>query len=144
MNGIQIFAVTLAVVLSMVSLGESVQMTKCDLAKRLKLHGAPNYAEWVCIADVNTGGTFDTAWTKGDDFGLWEISSREWCKDSKYPEAPNMCNFDCTRFNDGFLTDDLRCLNQIHAERGFFGFQGWFRRFRACPNINTYLNECGL
>ncbi|CAG7835088.1 unnamed protein product [Allacma fusca] len=137
------FTFALAIVLAIAST-EATRFTKCDLARRLKLHGAPNYDEWTCIADVNTDGYFDTEWKNGDGFGLWEISAREWCKDPSFPAGANRCGFDCERFRDGFLTDDLRCLREIHADRSFYGFNGWFRRFRKCPNLSTYLAECGL
>ncbi|XP_052021665.1 lysozyme C-1-like isoform X2 [Apodemus sylvaticus] len=95
---------TLGLLLLSVSVQAKVY-ERCELARTLKRNGLSGYSgvslsDWVCLAQHESGyNTEAINYNPGDqstNYGIFQINSRNWCNDSKTPDAVNACGIPCS------------------------------------------------
>ncbi|EDM16627.1 similar to RIKEN cDNA 9530003J23 (predicted), isoform CRA_b, partial [Rattus norvegicus] len=88
-------------------------LNRCLLARTLQRFGLGGFkgislANWICLAKSVSG--YDTKAIKynhedrSTNYGIFQISSRYWCNDSKTPGSKNFCRVSCK----GKYLDDTR------------------------------------
>lgn len=123
---------------------------RCELANELRYtHNVPleQIHTWVCIA--NHESRFDTSAigrlnADGSlDHGLFQISDIYWCLNDGVGKG---CNAACTDFRNADISDDIRCIQQIHEEHQRLfgnGFHAWTVYEPHCRHVSAqYTSDC--
>lgn len=83
--------------------------------------------------------------TKGSNgnnrYGLFQISSKEWCKEGR---KGGMCNARCEDFLDDNITDDVECVKKVYNRDGFKHWPGWVQTCRTQSNLPNLNLVCRL
>lgn len=81
----------------------------------------------MCIAkhesNFNTSAIGRLNWDGSEDHGLFQISDIYWCGTNG-----KACNAQCSEFEDSDISDDIKCIKQIHEEHTRLsgdGFNAW-------------------
>lgn len=123
---------------------------RCELARELKFqHNIPmeQISTWVCIAkhesDFNTAAVGRLNYDGSGDHGIFQISDLFWCS-TEYKGLA--CNKKCSEFEDNNITDDVKCIKQIHAEHSRLsgnGFTAWTVYQPYCQwNTQHFIDGC--
>uniref|UniRef100_A0A8D2KWB6 lysozyme n=1 Tax=Varanus komodoensis TaxID=61221 RepID=A0A8D2KWB6_VARKO len=103
----------------------AIIIDRCDLTAILKENDLEGFAgttiaEWICLVFHSSG--FNTAalneGPEASNHGIFLLSSRWWCNDSKMPYARNYCNLSCEGkklhlYNN--LEPEKCCTSTIHT-----------------------------
>uniref|UniRef100_A0A336LPC4 lysozyme n=1 Tax=Culicoides sonorensis TaxID=179676 RepID=A0A336LPC4_CULSO len=131
------------------NIGSGKVYSKCELAQELHYkHKIPmsQVPTWVCIAKQESG--FNTSaigrlnWDGSEDHGLFQISDIYWCTHGSSGKA---CNLACEDLRDNDITDDVKCIKQIHEEHTRLsgdGFNAWTVYPRCRGDVSSYVNGC--
>lgn len=123
--------------------------TKCELAQELYYkHDVPwdQIPTWICIAKQESG--FNTSaigrlnWDGSEDHGLFQISDLYWCTHGSSGKA---CGLSCEDLRDDDISDDVRCIKQIHVEHTRLsgnGFNAWTTYSRCRGDLSSYVDKC--
>ncbi|XP_007516304.1 alpha-lactalbumin [Erinaceus europaeus] len=126
--------------------------SRCELAHYLKTSGLAAYsgydlAHWICLiqhqSNFNTRTLIKRNSDGSSDYGLFQLNSRRWCKESNY-SSTNTCNTACSKFLDGNIDDDIRCAKKVVTEPN--RMSAWVAWVRHCKgrNLSPYLASCNL
>lgn len=129
------------------SVGEGKVYERCELARELlNQHQVPmdQIATWVCIAKhesaFNTSAIGRLNWDGSEDHGLFQISDIYWCG-----ESGKACGVQCSEMRDNDITDDIRCIRQIHTEHQRLsgdGFNAWAVYPRCKGQSASFIDGC--
>ncbi|XP_049318768.1 lysozyme C-like [Astyanax mexicanus] len=120
--------------------------TNCPLARTLKAAGMDGFngvslAHWVCMAFAES--SYDTQATHfnpsdgSTDYGIFQINSRYWCSDGKFP-GKKECPFTCNQL----LSDNISaCAKTIVRQQGIKTWVGWHNRCRN-RDVSQYIAGC--
>lgn len=124
---------------------------RCELAKELRYkHNVPqkDVHTWVCIAQY--ASNFVTSTIRhvnpdgSSDYGLFQINNIHWCSMTGNELRP--CGLPCSKLIDDDITDDIKCVNKIHAEHQRLfgnGFSAWKAYEPYCKNKTTAMvDDC--
>ncbi|CAH0550793.1 unnamed protein product [Brassicogethes aeneus] len=108
---------------------ESRNYTRCGLAKELTSLGFHRtfIGNWVCLVESSSGKKTDKLSRKSDgsiELGLFQINSKVWCT---FKKKGGKCNMKCEDLLNEDITDDSKCVQKVHQEKGFRGWPGWKR-----------------
>ncbi|KAF7243976.1 Lysozyme C, partial [Varanus komodoensis] len=127
----------------------AIIIDRCDLTAILKENDLEGFAgttiaEWICLVFHSSG--FNTAalneGPEASNHGIFLLSSRWWCNDSKMPYARNYCNLSCEALQDDNITDDIECAKQVIQEsNGFAAWRAWRQHCRG-QDLRQYVEEC--
>ncbi|XP_027981384.1 lysozyme C, milk isozyme-like [Eumetopias jubatus] len=131
---------------------EAKVFSKCELARKLKTKGMDGYhghslANWVCMAQYESKfntRAFNGRNTDGSkDYGIFQLNSRWWCKNSNQPSA-NACSKTCNEFLDDNIDDDITCAKRVVRDPN--GMSAWVAWVKHCKgrNLSRYLAGCNL
>ncbi|XP_027449220.1 lysozyme C, milk isozyme-like [Zalophus californianus] len=131
---------------------EAKVFSKCELARKLKTKGMDGYrgyslANWVCMAQYESKfntRAFNGRNTDGSkDYGIFQLNSRWWCKNSNQPSA-NACSKTCNKFLDDNIDDDITCAKRVVRDPN--GMSAWVAWVKHCKgrNLSRYLAACNL
>ncbi|XP_054090674.1 lysozyme c-1 isoform X3 [Zeugodacus cucurbitae] len=73
-------------------------------------------------------------------YGLFQISSKEWCGVSR---KGGLCDKKCEDFLDDNIADDVACAKRIFERAGFKNWPGWkasCRNTQNLPNLGVFCN----
>ncbi|XP_020714559.1 uncharacterized protein LOC105664879 isoform X2 [Ceratitis capitata] len=115
---------------------------ECELAQELYYkHHLPlaDISTWVCIAKhesrYNTAAVGRLNADGSADHGLFQISDLYWCAHDAY--GGKACNIPCHKLLDADISDDVQCIQTIHAEHTRLsgdGFTAWVVYNQHCRN----------
>ncbi|CAD7002439.1 unnamed protein product [Ceratitis capitata] len=115
---------------------------ECELAQELYYkHHLPlaDIPTWVCIAKhesrYNTAAVGRLNADGSADHGLFQISDLYWCAHDAY--GGKACNIPCHKLLDADISDDVQCIQTIHAEHTRLsgdGFTAWVVYNQHCRN----------
>ncbi|XP_013099402.2 inactive lysozyme 1A-like [Stomoxys calcitrans] len=99
-------------------------MDRCSLAKEMYAMGVPksDLPMWTCIAEheshYNTDIVGPTNKDGTNDYGIFQINNRWWCKPSNGGKTANGCKINC---NDllGNLRKSINCALTVKKEQGW-------------------------
>ncbi|XP_062825462.1 lysozyme C [Anolis carolinensis] len=113
--------------LAIVARNNAIILDKCDLTAILWNVGLEGFegttiADWICLVFHTSG--FDTAvynvGPRATNHGIFLLSSRWWCNDSKTPYPRNYCNISCEALQDDSIADDITCAKKVvEQSKGF-------------------------
>lgn len=123
---------------------------RCELARELRFnHSIPidEISTWVCIAkhesNFNTAAIGRLNYDGSGDHGIFQISDLFWCS-TEYKGLA--CNVKCSELEDNNLTDDVKCIKQIHAEHSRIsgnGFTAWTVYKQYCQwDTQHFIDGC--
>ncbi|VCW99245.1 unnamed protein product [Gulo gulo] len=131
---------------------EAKIFSKCELARKLKTKGMDGYhgyglADWVCMAQYESN--FNTWALNGknangsSDYGLFQLNSKWWCKNSHHSLA-NACNIMCSKFLDDNINDDIVCAKRVVRDpKGMSAWMAWVKHCKD-KDLSKYLASCKL
>ncbi|XP_063119053.1 alpha-lactalbumin isoform X1 [Rattus norvegicus] len=102
---------------------QATEFTKCEVSHAIEdMDGYQGISllEWTCVL-FHTSGYDSQAMVKNNgstEYGLFQISNRNWCKSSEFPKSENICDISCDKFLDDELADDIVCAKKIVAIKG--------------------------
>ncbi|KAJ8925448.1 hypothetical protein NQ315_009281 [Exocentrus adspersus] len=114
--------------------------TRCGLTRELLNKGFSRslVGNWVCLIESESGKDTSKVVNKANGskgLGLFQISSKEWCK---FGSAGGKCNIKCEDLINEDITDDSICARKVEKEWGFRAWEGWmrscYRRILPLPN----------
>ncbi|KAM5289232.1 alpha-lactalbumin [Ctenodactylus gundi] len=116
---------------------QAKQFTKCELSQALKAldgHRGVTLAEWICIIFHMTGYDTQTIVKNNGsrDYGLFQISDKDWCESSQSPQSRNLCGISCDEFLDDDLTNDIMCAKKILEREGI---DRWLAHKPLCSDL---------
>uniref|UniRef100_A0A1I8NR83 Glycosyl hydrolases family 22 (GH22) domain-containing protein n=1 Tax=Stomoxys calcitrans TaxID=35570 RepID=A0A1I8NR83_STOCA len=100
-------------------------MNRCSLAREMYAMGVPKseLARWTCIAEhessYRTNVVGPTNSNGSNDYGIFQINDRYWCKPRNGKSSHNNCGLSC----DSLLTDNIK--NSVNCARLVMRSQGW-------------------
>uniref|UniRef100_A0A3B1JSF8 lysozyme n=1 Tax=Astyanax mexicanus TaxID=7994 RepID=A0A3B1JSF8_ASTMX len=123
--------------------------TNCPLARTLKAAGMDGFngvslAHWVCMAFAES--SYDTQATHfnpsdgSTDYGIFQINSRYWCSDGKFP-GKKECPFTCNQLFS--LQNSIACAKIVVQKRTMTAWDGWKAKCRG-QNVSKYIAGCGV
>ncbi|XP_041066554.1 lysozyme C, milk isozyme-like [Carcharodon carcharias] len=133
-------------------------LTRCEIAQAVKnsiLSTFTQYsiADWVCMADhasrYNTLAVYyersNFGRIQSADYGIFQISSKWWCANDKFPDGPNACNMNCNVFLTGSnnIQSDIACAALIVNQQGMEAWKSWAENCKG-RWINYYTYFCFL
>lgn len=120
---------------------------RCELARELHYQhkvSPDQIATWVCIAKhesaFNTSAIGRLNWDGSEDHGLFQISDIYWCG-----ETGKSCGVRCEALRNNDITDDVKCMQQIHAEHQRLsgdGFTAWAVYPRCKGQSDSFVEGC--
>ena len=120
---------------------------RCELARELLYqYNIPmeQIATWVCIAKhesaFNTSAIGRLNWDGSEDHGLFQISDIYWCG-----ESGKSCGAKCSEFRNNDISDDVKCIKQIHQEHQRLsgdGFNAWAVYPRCKGSAQPFADGC--
>ncbi|MFT7815738.1 lysozyme [Arapaima gigas] len=142
--------VVLLVCAALAAAADGKVFQRCDFARTIKAAGLGGFggvslADWVCMArwvsaydsaavNVNAGG--------GTSYGIFQLSSRWWCDDSKTLSA-NLCKVKCQKLLSHDISLSVACAKIVLRQRGMGAWGGWKRHCRG-QDLSQYLVGCGV
>ncbi|XP_052021664.1 lysozyme C-1-like isoform X1 [Apodemus sylvaticus] len=143
---------TLGLLLLSVSVQAKVY-ERCELARTLKRNGLSGYSgvslsDWVCLAQHESGyNTEAINYNPGDqstNYGIFQINSRNWCNDSKTPDAVNACGIPCSALLQDDITEAMECAKRVVSDpQGIRPWVAWRKHCRK-RDLPQYIQNCGV
>ncbi|XP_059260809.1 lysozyme C, milk isozyme isoform X1 [Mustela nigripes] len=101
----------------------------------------------VCMAQYESN--FNTRAFNGknangsSDYGLFQLNSKWWCKNSHHSSA-NACNIMCSKFLDDNINDDIVCAKRVVRDpKGMSAWMAWVKHCKG-KDLSKYLASCKL
>ncbi|EDM16626.1 similar to RIKEN cDNA 9530003J23 (predicted), isoform CRA_a [Rattus norvegicus] len=128
-------------------------LNRCLLARTLQRFGLGGFkgislANWICLAKSVSG--YDTKAIKynhedrSTNYGIFQISSRYWCNDSKTPGSKNFCRVSCKALLKNNIKASVTCAKRIVKDpRGITTWEAW-RKNCEHKNLFQYVQGCSL
>ncbi|XP_072118277.1 lysozyme C, milk isozyme-like [Mobula birostris] len=134
---------------------------KCELARLLRRSGLEGYrgyslANWVCLVEhessYNTrmvGHNRRDGKTTSSDYGLFQISSQDWCDNGRTQgrgssrNSKNKCGKICLDFINDSIADDIECVKKVVLPQGMNVWYGWKKKCQR-RNLTNFLKDCNL
>uniref|UniRef100_A0A3B1K0M9 lysozyme n=1 Tax=Astyanax mexicanus TaxID=7994 RepID=A0A3B1K0M9_ASTMX len=98
----------------------------------------------VCMAFAES--SYDTQATHfnpsdgSTDYGIFQINSRYWCSDGKFP-GKKECPFTCNQLFS--LQNSIACAKIVVQKRTMTAWDGWKAKCRG-QNVSKYIAGCGV
>ncbi|XP_045866627.1 lysozyme C, milk isozyme-like [Meles meles] len=131
---------------------EAKIFSKCELASKLKTKVMDGYhgyslADWVCMAQYESNcntRAFNGKNANGSrDYGLFQLNSKWWCKNSHHSSA-NACNIPCSKFLDDNINDDVVCAKRVVRDpKCMSAWMAWVKHCKG-KDLSKYLAGCKL
>ncbi|XP_055839268.1 lysozyme-like [Episyrphus balteatus] len=123
------------------------QYMRCELVKELVQKykfDRSLLSNWVCMieheSDRDTSKVTKNA-NGSSRYGLFQISSKEWCKEGR---KGGLCNARCEDFLDNMIADDAECAKKVQSRDGFKHWSGWNSVCRTQSNLPNLNLACRL
>uniref|UniRef100_A0A1I8MC29 Lysozyme n=1 Tax=Musca domestica TaxID=7370 RepID=A0A1I8MC29_MUSDO len=138
----KIFVAVIAV-LAIVAPIYGVTIDRCTLVKRMYAMGVPKseLPKWACIADRESNYRLHVVGPKNrdgtQDYGVFQINNRWWCKDASGRKTANGCKIACNDLLDN-LDNSIKCALTVKKEQGW---KAW-STLKFCEGKLPSVNSC--
>ncbi|MEE6490718.1 hypothetical protein FKM82_015976 [Ascaphus truei] len=128
---------------------EGKKYNRCELYKMFKNTGLAGYhghsaADWICVAKHESDYTSTKKTNHGtsQDYGIFQINSKHWCKDEKPAGSPNGCKMRCKNLLDENIHDDIECAKKvIEGPSGISAWPSW-EKYCKGKDLSKYTKGC--
>ncbi|XP_072440479.1 lysozyme C-1/C-2-like [Chiloscyllium punctatum] len=122
------------------TLSSAKVLSRCELAHIVKNSILVHFteykvADWVCLAYYASGyNTLAVQYERScegkiwsADYGIFQISSKQWCADAIFPNGTNECHMNCNLFlnKNSNLQTDIDCAAVIVNQQGMQAWPSW-------------------
>ncbi|XP_033157262.1 lysozyme P [Drosophila mauritiana] len=118
-------------------------MDRCSLARAMSKLGVPRdqLAKWTCIAQHESSfrtGVVGPANSNGsNDYGIFQINNKYWCKPADGRFSYNECGLSCNALLTDDITNSVRCAQKIQRQQGWTAWSTWKYCSGSLPSINS-------
>ncbi|XP_032575946.1 lysozyme P [Drosophila sechellia] len=118
-------------------------MDRCSLAREMSKLGVPRdqLAKWTCIAQHESSfrtGVVGPANSNGsNDYGIFQINNKYWCKPADARFSYNECGLSCNALLTDDITNSVRCAQKIQRQQGWTAWSTWKYCSGSLPSINS-------
>ncbi|XP_061470344.1 YLP motif-containing protein 1-like isoform X2 [Rhineura floridana] len=133
------------------AMNDAIIIDRCKLSAILRDKGVEGFAgtrteEWICL--VSHSSRFNTSalnvGPRATNHGIFLLSAKWWCNDSKTPHTHNNCNLSCDALRDDNITDDIHCAKSVvQRNKGFKAWRAW-EKYCKGQELKKYITGCDL
>uniref|UniRef100_A0A034WDG6 lysozyme n=2 Tax=Bactrocera dorsalis TaxID=27457 RepID=A0A034WDG6_BACDO len=126
---------------------DAKEYMRCQLAKELLLKYGINktfLSNWICLIEHESNRSTKVVKRNPNgsaSYGLFQISSKEWCRVSR---KGGLCDKKCEDFLDDNIDDDVVCAKRIFQRDGFKNWPGWSASCRNTQNLPNLGLACNI
>ncbi|XP_073822410.1 inactive lysozyme 1A-like [Musca autumnalis] len=101
-----------------------ITIDRCTLVKKMYAMGVPksDLPKWACIAEHESNYRLHIVGPKNrdgtQDYGVFQINNRWWCKDVSGRKTANGCKIGCNELLDN-LDKSVKCALTVKKEQGW-------------------------
>jgi lysozyme len=112
-------------------------ISECQAANYIARAGVPEtvIGTMVCIAKYESSLNPSATNVNGNnsrDWGLWQINSMFWCRDSSFPGRANQCGMSCPDLLDPAA--NAACAAEVYRKQGLTAWLQCNKHRRECDN----------
>ncbi|XP_017477855.1 PREDICTED: lysozyme-like isoform X3 [Rhagoletis zephyria] len=120
---------------------------RCQLARELLEKYGINktfLSNWICLIEHESNRNTKVVKRNPNgsaSYGLFQISSKDWCRVSR---KGGICDMKCEDFIDDNIADDVACAKTIFERVGFKNWPGWQTSCRNTQNLPNLGVACNI
>lgn len=122
-------------------------LKRCELAREMSRLGTAkiDLPTWCCIAQFeskfNTSAVGQLNGNWSNDYGLFQVSDRYWCKSRDSRPSANLCQVDCNTLLSDNIEEAVKCAHYVKKRQGW---KAWAAYNGRCNKMNSLpsIDEC--